>query len=80
MLCDMASEATNLATIRANALERLAELDANANATKLTYSLDGISVDYATYRRSLQEQVEWATKQLQSITSPVFNVYRQVRG
>lgn len=76
----MASDATNIETIRSNALAKLATLDADANAYKLTYSLDGISVDYATYRRSLQDQVEWATKQLQAITSPSFTAYGRVRG
>lgn len=79
MLHGMATDAENIATIRTNALERLASLDSNANATKLSYSLDGIAVDYATYRKSLMDQVTWATEQMQSIGGP-FTLLGRVRG
>lgn len=57
----MATDAENLATIKSNALARLAEITA---APKPTYSENGRSFSWNEYAEMLQKQVAWCNEQL----------------
>lgn len=61
----MATDAENLATIKSNALARLAELSASP---KPSYAIDGQSVSWNEYAQMLQEQIAWCDKQLAAET------------
>jgi len=57
----MATDAENIATIKSNALARLAEITA---APKPSYSENGRSWSWNEYHKMLREQVDWANSQL----------------
>lgn len=61
----MATDAANLATIKSNALERLAELSASP---KPSYSIDGQQFSWAEYQKLLMDQVAWCDQQLAAET------------
>jgi hypothetical protein len=60
----MATDAENIATIKSNALARLAEITA---AKKPSYTENGRSVSWAEYHKILSDQVAWCDQQLAAI-------------
>ena len=67
----MASEAENIATIRANLLASLATESANP---KPSYSIDGQSVDWNGYRTAILGQIA----QLNAILAASVGVYEEI--
>ena len=61
----MATDAENLATIKANILAQLATLT-DASTRKLSYSIDGQSVSWTEYQDMLFRQLDNVNKQLQA--------------
>lgn len=61
----MATNAENLATIKANILAQLATLT-DASTRKLSYSIDGQSVSWTEYQDMLFRQLDTVNKQLQA--------------
>jgi hypothetical protein len=57
----MPSERQQIEAVRSQALAQLVELRANP---KPTYSIDGQSVSWESYIRSLQETVDWCDAKL----------------
>lgn len=55
------SDATTIATIKSQTLERIAEITASP---KPTYSVEGQSVSWGDYLGQLQRTVEWCNQQL----------------
>jgi hypothetical protein len=56
----MPTDAEQVATIKSQALARIAEITA---APKPSYSIDGQSVSWGDYLRQLQETVAWCDRQ-----------------
>ena len=61
----MATNAENLAAIKANILAQLATLS-DASTRKLSYSIDGQSVSWTEYQDMLFRQLDTVNKQLQA--------------
>lgn len=59
------SDAETIATIKANALARIAEITA---APKPSYSIDGQSFSWSEYLAQLRSTVEWCNSQLNAET------------
>lgn len=59
----MATAAEQYATIKENALARIAEITASR---KPSYSIDGQSISWNEYLNSLQATVKWCDEQLKS--------------
>ena len=57
----MPSDATQLATIKSNALAVMADITANP---KPTYTIDGQTVAWADYLAKLRETVAWCDTQV----------------
>ncbi|MEX2142483.1 MAG: hypothetical protein WD894_24735 [Pirellulales bacterium] len=60
----MPSDQQQLETIRTQTLAQLVELRADP---KPTYSIDGQTVSWTAYLRSLEETVEWCNAQLRGL-------------
>lgn len=63
----MATDLANLTTIRSNLLSALATASASP---KISYNIDGQSVDYNTYYESLWRQLEQVNKQISTAGGP----------
>jgi hypothetical protein len=63
-LLPMPSDYDQISTIKSQVLAQLVELRANP---KPTYSIDGQTVSWTAYLRSLEETVEWCNAQLRGL-------------
>jgi len=77
----MPTAAENLATIKSTAITRIIAIQAeiaDGDVRKPTYSVEGRSVSWNEFRRSLldemkmmQEQIKWADQQIANETGPL---------